>query len=73
MEGGAPWDVPLELRCALDNELNAWNDEAPEYIFNVSFWRGVPYDPARPWREADGRWYVPLSPDGSVPQRPFHS
>ena len=62
--GGAPWDVPLELRCALDDDLNKWNDAAPEYLFNVSFWRAIPYDPARPWREADGNWYVLLSMDG---------
>jgi hypothetical protein len=62
--GGAPWDVPLELRCALNNNLSVWNDESPEYLFNVSFWRAIPYDPARPWREADGQWYVLLSMDG---------
>ena len=27
-----------------------------DYLFNVSFWRAVPYDPARPWQEADGTW-----------------
>ena len=58
------WDVPLELRCAVDDDLNAFNDSAPEYLFNVSFWRAVPYDPARPWREPDdGHWYVLLSFD----------
>lgn len=59
-----PWDVPLELRCALDDNLTTWNDAAPEYLFNVSFWRGIPYDPARPWKESDGNWYQLLSMDG---------
>ena len=57
------WDVPLELRCALDDNLTAWNDAAPDYLFNVTFYRPVPYDPARPWREADGHYYVLLSFD----------
>ena len=57
-----PWDVPLELRCALDDQLTSWSTD-PEYLFNVSFWRPVPYDPARPWRESDGMWYQLLSLD----------
>ena len=52
-----------QLRCALDDDLATWST-SPEYLFNVSFWRAVPYDPARPWREADGNWYVALSMDG---------
>ena len=60
--GSQPWDVPLELRCALDDNLTKWSTH-PDYLFNVSFWRNVPYDPARPWREADGYWYVLLSFD----------
>ena len=58
-----PWDVPLELRCALDDNLTAWST-SPEYLFNVSWYRPVPYDPARPWKEADGNWYQLLSLDG---------
>ena len=62
--GGAPWDVPLELRCATDNvNLSSWSTD-PDYLFNVSWWRAIPYDPARPWREADGNWYQLLSMDG---------
>lgn len=57
------WDVPLEVRCALNDNLTAWNDASPEYLFNVSFYRPVPYDPARPWKESDGNWYVMLSFD----------
>ena len=64
VDGGASWDVPLELRCALDDNLTTWNDASPEYLFNVSWYRGLPYDPARPWKEADGNWYVMLSMDG---------
>ena len=33
------------------------------YLFNVSFWRAIPYDPARPWKEGDGMWYQLLSMD----------
>eukprot|EP00746_Dinoflagellata_sp_MGD_P011342 gnl/MRDRNA2_/MRDRNA2_123742_c0_seq1.p1 gnl/MRDRNA2_/MRDRNA2_123742_c0~~gnl/MRDRNA2_/MRDRNA2_123742_c0_seq1.p1 ORF type:complete len:551 (+),score=93.20 gnl/MRDRNA2_/MRDRNA2_123742_c0_seq1:62-1714(+) len=62
VDGGHPWDVPLELRCALDDDLTAWSEE-PDYLFNVTWYRGIPYDPARPWREADGYWYVLLSMD----------
>ncbi len=62
--GGAPWDVPLELRCATDNEhLSSWTT-SPDYLFNVSWYRAIPYDPARPWRESDGNWYQLLSMDG---------
>lgn len=60
--GGKPWDVPLELRCALADDLSSWSTD-PEYLFNVSFYRAVPYDPARPWKEADGLWYQLMSFD----------
>lgn len=63
VEGLNSWDVPLELRCALDDDMNTWS-ENPDYLFNVSWYRSIPYDPARPWREADGNWYVLLSMDG---------
>lgn len=61
--GGHPWDVPMELRCALDDNLTSWS-ESPEYIFNVSWYRAIPYDPARPWVEEDGNWYLLVSMDG---------
>lgn len=57
-----PWDAPLELRCSLDDDMNFWS-EHPDYLFNVTFYRGVPYDPARPWVDADGKWYMLLSFD----------
>ena len=60
--GFQSWDVPLELRCALDGDLKRWAI-TPDYLFNVTFYRPVPYDPARPWREKDGYWYVLLSFD----------
>ena len=60
--GFQSWDVPLELRCALDDDLKRWAI-TPDYLFNVTFYRPVPYDPARPWREKDGYWYVLLSFD----------
>lgn len=64
VDGGAPWDVPLELRCATDNvNLSSWT-ENPDYMFNVSWYRHIPYDPARPWKESDGLWYQLLSMDG---------
>ena len=44
--GGNAWDVPLELRCALDDDLSSFDDVNIEYIFNVSFWRAVPRGPA---------------------------
>ena len=55
------WDVPLELRCADLQDLSSWNDAAPEYLFNVSWYRPIPYDPARPWVDSDGNWYQLLS------------
>ena len=60
------WDVPLELRCALNDELTEWANTTADidYLFNVSWWRPIPYDPARPWQEQDGTWYQLLSMDG---------
>lgn len=66
--GGNDWDVPLELRCALDDDLTQWANTTTEigidYLFNVSWYRAIPYDPARPWHEpADDNWYVLMSMD----------
>lgn len=65
VSGHADWDVPLEVRCASDGKnLTGWSTQ-PDYLFNVSFYRGLPYDPARPWREeADGQLYMLLAMDG---------
>ena len=40
-----PWDAPLELRCAENDNLTEWS--APEYIFPVYYYRALPYDPVR--------------------------
>ena len=68
--GSADWDVPLELRCATDQSANlssfSSDPSSPyySYLFNVSFWRAIPYDPARPWfEESTGQWYQLLSMD----------
>ena len=38
---------------------------ARRYLFNVSWYRPIPYDPARPWQEpGDKMWYQLLSMDG---------
>ena len=39
--GFQSWDVPLELRCALDDDLKRWAI-TPDYLFNVTFYRPVP-------------------------------
>ena len=57
-----PWDAPLELRCAKNSNLTEWG--APEYIFPVYYYRALPYDPARPWKDTDGKWYATISTDG---------
>ena len=30
----------------------------------ASFYRGLPYDPVRPWKDTDGKWYSAWSTDG---------
>jgi hypothetical protein len=52
------WDAPLELRCAKDKNLTDWG--APIWLFPVYFYRGLPYDPTRPWVDHDGKWCVRL-------------
>lgn len=51
----------------MDDQLSNWTSDPSsplfDYMFNVSFWRPVPYDPARPWREDDGMWYQLISLD----------
>ena len=56
------WDAPLELRCAKNDNLTDWGE--PEYIFPVYYFRGLPYDPTRPWKDKDGKWYATISTDG---------
>eukprot|EP00756_Hemistasia_phaeocysticola_P052942 Hpha_TRINITY_DN28274_c0_g1::TRINITY_DN28274_c0_g1_i1::g.116785::m.116785 len=59
--GGHAWDVPLELRCATNSSLEEWGEA--EYIFNVSYYRALPYDPVRPWKDSDGAWYATIATD----------
>ena len=56
------WDVPLELRCAKHANLTEWGD--PEYVLPVYYYRALPYDPVRPWKDDDGKWYTALAMDG---------
>jgi sucrose-6-phosphate hydrolase SacC (GH32 family) len=60
------WDVPMEIRCATNENLTTWG--SPEYIYPLYFYRHLPYDPVRPWRETgpggDGKWYSSWSSDG---------
>lgn len=52
---------PIELRCALNDNLTAWGP--PEYIYDFYFNRGLPFDPVRPWKDTDGQWYATISAD----------
>jgi len=60
------WDVPMEIRCATNENLTMWGE--PEYIYPAYYYRGLPYDPVRPWKETgpggDGKWYSAWSTDG---------
>jgi hypothetical protein len=56
------WDVPMELRCAENDALTNWSD--PIYIYPVYNYRALPYDPVRPWKDRDGKWYSAWSSDG---------
>ena len=56
------WDVPMEIRCAANDNLTRWG--APEYLFPIYYYRHLPYDPPRPWHDKDGKWYLAWSSDG---------
>lgn len=56
------WDVPMEVRCAKNSNLTEWG--APEFIYDAYFYRALPYDPVRPWKDTDGKWYSAWSTDG---------
>ena len=56
------WDVPMEVRCSTNANLTAWGP--PQWLYPVYFYRGLPYDPVRPWKDTDGKWYSALSTDG---------
>lgn len=57
--------VPLELRCATSPgaATRLDNFSAPEYLFWFAFNRNLPYDPVRPWVDADGAWYATIAAD----------
>jgi len=56
------WDVPMELRCAQNGNLTTWSD--PIWMYPVYYYRPLPYDPVRPWKDYDGKWYSAWSTDG---------
>eukprot|EP00966_Prymnesium_polylepis_P212827 4928947-Prymnesium_polylepis.1 len=56
------WDVPLEVRCATNESMIEWGE--PQWLAPIYFYRALPYDPVRPWRDYDGKWYFGLSTDG---------
>jgi len=56
------WDVPLEVRCAKNAELTEWGEN--QYLFPFYYYRSLPYDPVRPWKDTDGKWYAAMSTDG---------
>ena len=62
--------VPLELRCAQNNNLTSWS--GPEYLFWFYFNRNLPYDPVRPWKDVDGQWYATISADSCNDTVPCH-
>ena len=56
------WDVPMEVRCATNAELTEWGE--PQWLNAIYYYRALPYDPVRPWKDTDGKWYYGLSTDG---------
>ena len=63
------WDVPMEIRCAANKTeagMTVWGKS--EFIYPLYYYRSLPYDPVRPWKETgaggDGKWYSSWSTDG---------
>eukprot|EP00040_Diaphanoeca_grandis_P043581 m.9702 g.9702 ORF g.9702 m.9702 type:complete len:637 (-) comp7875_c0_seq1:107-2017(-) len=56
------WDVPMEVRCAENTNLTNWSN--PIWLYPVYYYRALPYDPVRPWKDSDGMWYSAWSTDG---------
>lgn len=46
----------MELRCAQNENLTQWSD--PIWMYPVYYYRALPYDPVRPWKDYDGKWCV---------------
>lgn len=57
------WDVPMELRCSTNGEtMTNWTD--PIWMYPIYYYRALPYDPVRPWKDYDGLYYSAWSTDG---------
>ena len=54
----------MELRCANDTSGNLSGWGPSEYLFPVYYYRALPYDPPRPWKDWNGKWYLAISTDG---------
>ena len=55
---------PLALRCATDGLAATEWSERYEPLFDVYYLRKeLPYDPFRPWKDANGRWYAGIAAD----------
>ena len=52
---------PLALRCATNSEATEWG--AYEPLIPIVYYRGIPYDPFRPFRDHDGWWYAGIAVD----------
>ena len=52
---------PLALRCSTNDAATAWGSYEP--MFPVHYYRGLPYDPFRPFQDHDGRWYAGIAID----------
>ena len=52
---------PLALRCATNAAATEWS-EVYEPLFPVEYYRGLPYDPFRPFMDTDGMWLVAMLP-----------
>jgi hypothetical protein len=52
---------PLALRCATNAAATEWGGYEP--MFPVVYYRGLPYDPFRPFRDHNGLWYAGIAGD----------
>lgn len=71
------WDVPIELRCAPKGDktlatFDSFDEKADpdhksplpgQWLYPFYFYRGLPYDPVRPWVDDDGQWYATIAAD----------
>ena len=47
---------------AKNSNLTEWGE--PIWIQPIYYYRSLPYDPPRPWKDTDGKWYSAFSSDG---------